>query len=144
MRPGAFVLDASVALAWAFRNEDNPYVARVLRSLKMAWAWVPTIWPLEVANGLLVAERRQRLQPGEAEDFLQYLAHLPIEVIYGPETTVGQEILPLARETGLSVYDASYLHLALQRGVPLATQDRRLRQAAQARGIWFDPTSSPA
>ncbi len=139
-----FVIDASVAVAWAFETEENAYIDAVLNALEIGPALAPGIWPLEVANALWVSLRRGRLRSEKMEAFLDELSQLPITVMPVQKATAWQEILPLARETGLSVYDASYLHLALQRGVPLATQDRRLRQAAQARGLWFDPTSSPA
>jgi len=45
------------------------------------------------------------------------------------------EVLLLAREQGLSVYDAAYLDLALRRGLPLATQDQVLREAARRMGV---------
>jgi predicted nucleic acid-binding protein len=49
-------------------------------------------------------------------------------------------VLDLARRTGLSVYDASYLDLAMRLGAPLATRDNELRQAASANRVQlFDP-----
>lgn len=43
--------------------------------------------------------------------------------------------LNLARAQNLSVYDATYLELALRRGLPIATLDMKLRVAAAAVGI---------
>ncbi len=139
MNPAALVLDASVTLAWAFRDEDSPYALGVLRALHQMRAWVPPIWPLEIANALLVAQRRQRLLPHEGPEFLAYLAQLPITVHDIPKRQTWRAVFPLAQEEGLSIYDASYLYLALRFNLPLATQDRRLQQAAQARGLWFQP-----
>jgi predicted nucleic acid-binding protein len=45
------------------------------------------------------------------------------------------EVLSVAREHDLSAYDAAYLELALRKGLPLATLDTRLRNAARRAGV---------
>lgn len=133
--PPTLVLDASVTLAWAFEDEGNGYPDSVLESLIEAEASVPIIWPLEVGNALLAAERRGRLNQAATVQFLALLWQLPIVVEpERPERMLG-EILSLAREQGLSTYDATYLHLAMRQGVPLATTDELLRQAATRAGV---------
>jgi predicted nucleic acid-binding protein len=135
MPPPTLVLDASVTLAWAFEDEENNYPDVVLESLAEANACVPIIWPLEVGNALLVAERRGRLNQAATVRFLALLWQLPIVVeSERPERMLG-EILSLAREQGLSTYDAAYLHLAMRQGFPLATSDELLRQAATRAGV---------
>ena len=135
MPPPSLVLDASVTMAWAFEDETNAYPDLVLESLAEAKAFVPAIWPLEVGNALLVAERRGRLTQADTVQFLALLWQLPIVVEpERPERMLG-EILALAREQGLSTYDATYLHLAMRRGLPLATTDELLRQAATRAGV---------
>jgi len=130
-----FVLDASVTLAWAFREERNAYTRGVLHALKKGEAVVPAIWPLEVGNGLVVAERRGRLTYAEAVQFLSLLWELPIVVDSETPERMLSEIFLLAREHRLSTYDASYLDLAMRWGLPLATQDKALKQAAQHCGV---------
>jgi predicted nucleic acid-binding protein len=44
-------------------------------------------------------------------------------------------VLPLAREYGLSAYDAAYLDVAVRQGALLATLDGALRQAGRSAGI---------
>jgi len=128
----AFVLDTSVAISWCFEDEANPYSEAALGFLRSAVAHVPVIWPLEVVNVLLVSERRKRLTRSKSLRFLEMLQSLPIKVDAGnPSRTFGQ-ILVLAREQGLTSYDASYLDLAAQHGFALATLDARLRKAAKA------------
>jgi predicted nucleic acid-binding protein len=135
MPPSTLVLDASVTLAWAFEEKENGYPDVVLESLAEATACVPIIWPLEVGNALLVAERRGRLNQAATVQFLALLWQLPIVVEpERPERMLG-EILSLAREQGLSTYDATYLHLAMRQGFPLATADELLRQAATQAGV---------
>ena len=93
------------------------------------------MWPLEVGNALLVAERRGRLNQAATVQFLALLWQLPIVVEpERPERLLG-EIVSLAREQGLSTYDATYLHLAMRQGSPLATTDEVLRQAATRAGV---------
>ncbi len=130
-----FVLDASVTLAWAFREELNTYTRGVLKRLQQSQAWVPSLWPLEVANALLVAERRGRLNRGEMQRFLTFLQELPIAVEPLLRSRAFGDLIPLAREQGLSVYDATYLDLAMRLALPLATQDGALRAAASRVGV---------
>lgn len=130
-----FVLDTSVALSWAFEDEVSPYTEEVLNSLTRGKAIVPSIWPLEVSNALVVAERRKRLKEAETTRFLTLLFHLPIIVEAEPLTRVFNGIVQLARRYGLSTYDAAYLDLAMRLGLPLATQDEDLRQATSFCGV---------
>lgn len=126
----ALVIDASVALSWAFEDEGDGYADRVLEAMVEAEAYTPGVWPLEVGNGLLAAERRGRLEQAAAVRFLSLLRQLPIIVEVERADLMLGEIMALAREQGLSVYNAAYLHLAMRRGLPLATVDEALRQAA--------------
>lgn len=131
-----FVLDTSVALAWYFEDEFSDYSRFVSDVLNQFGAYVPVIWPLEVANGLLNAVRRGRLRESDVQPMLGSLARLRIEIEAGIALdTLGQKTLALALAHRLSAYDASYLELALRRGLPLATQDKRLADAAEAAGI---------
>ncbi len=130
-----FVLDNSVVMAWCFRDVGDDYADAVLESLAGSEALVPGIWPLEVANVLVVAERRRRLSETDSARFLALLTDLPLRVIQEPPLRVTGAILALARETGLSSYDASYLDLAMREGAPLATLDHGLRKAAAKVGV---------
>src|SRR5260370_42115079 len=73
-----FILDCSVTLAWYFKDEANDYANSVRRSLSRAAAVVPALWSLEVANILVLGERRQRSTEAEASKWLRYLQMLPI------------------------------------------------------------------
>lgn len=135
MSQNLFVVDASVALAWCFEDESNAYTESILENLKRASAIAPSIWPLEVANVLVVAERRGRVTPAATSQAVSLLQQLPIAIETESLQEVLTVILALARNNQLSVYDASYLHLAMQRGVPLASQDAKLVTACQRNGI---------
>jgi len=130
-----FVLDTSVAMAWCFEDETNPYADAVLDSLIDNAALAPSIWPLEVGNVLLVAERRNRISQPDSMRFLELLSSLPIKIESFSEQRMFEAVLNLARNLGLSSYDASYLDLAMQTGLKLATLDQSLRKAADRCGV---------
>jgi predicted nucleic acid-binding protein len=130
-----FVLDASVAVAWCFEDESSAASERVLDLLSAGGeALVPSIWPLEVANALLVAERRGRIAMARVTALLQRIAGLPISVDAADTRRAFEQILPLARQQSLTQYDAAYLELAMRREVPLATLDHKLGEAAEGAG----------
>jgi predicted nucleic acid-binding protein len=130
-----FVLDASVAVAWCFEDQAVGYAGEVLQRLSGQAAVVPSIWPLEVANALLVSERKRRLRPADSARFLTLLRMLPIVMDAEPSLREMGDILSLARAQELSAYDAAYLHVAITRGLPLATLDETLKRAAAACGV---------
>jgi predicted nucleic acid-binding protein len=125
------VVDASVALAWCFADEQEPYAVAVLRLLESRAAIVPSVWPLEVANALVIAERRGRLQPARTAELIAEIAKLGIEVDSPTSSQVWKETLTLARRYRLSVYDAAYLELAIRESLPLATLDQALAKVAR-------------
>lgn len=96
---------------------------------------VPTIWPLEVRNALLAALRSRRITAAEFAERLEIVGLLPVEVEPPAETASLNRVVAIARRHDLSIYDASYIELAKQRGVPLATFDARLRKACAAQRV---------
>jgi predicted nucleic acid-binding protein len=135
-----FVLDASVALSWLFgdaRPADRKTSQAVLSALKQpgAVAVVPVTWGLEVANVLTRGEARDVLSEAQSEAFLEMLAAAPVEVDDATFARALTDTLHLARRHRLSAYDASYLELALRRGLPLATLDDDLAKAARRAGV---------
>lgn len=125
-----FVVDNSVVMSWCFKDETNNYADTVLDRLTEAAAVVPSIWPLEVVNVLLVAERQKRLSESDSIRFITLLSQLPIVVEHERQEKMMKELLALARANNLSSYDASYLDLAMRKGFPLATLDNKLIKAA--------------
>jgi predicted nucleic acid-binding protein len=90
---------------------------------------------VEVANALLIAERRNCIVLAKVTALLQKIAALPIAVLTIDPARAFDHILPVARQHSLSGYDATYLDLALRQGLPLATLDEQLRRAAKTAGI---------
>jgi predicted nucleic acid-binding protein len=125
----AFVLDASVAACWAFPDERHPTADLAFAKIRTEEGVVPSLWWFEIRNILVVNERRKRIVESDSAAFLQALSRLPIRVDRAPDEG---EVLRIARAHHLSVYDASYLELARREGIPLATLDRRLADAASA------------
>lgn len=130
-----FVLDNSVAVVWGFEDEDSAYADRTLELLDTDAAVAPAIWPLEVANAILTGERRGRLSAADTTRFLELLGGLPVVVEDVALAGTLGTVLDVGRAYALTSYDASYLELAMRRGLPLATLDRRLADAAREAGV---------
>jgi len=130
-----FVLDCSVTMAWCFEDETAGYADMVLEKFGTSEAVVPSIWPLEVANVLLVGERRGRLTTADTVRFLTLLRAMPILVDEESAYRLFDEVLALAREQNLSSYDAAYLEVAMRQGCPLTTLDDSLCKAAANVGV---------
>jgi predicted nucleic acid-binding protein len=130
-----FVTDCSVTMCWCFQDECDPYAAKILEKLDVNETLVPVVWSLEVANAMLIGERRGRLSEADILRFLEVLRSLPVFVDTTPSEQVFDDILALGRRHDLSSYDASYLELAMRQGIPLATLDVRLTKAAKAAGV---------
>jgi predicted nucleic acid-binding protein len=124
-----------MALSWHFSDEHSEFTASILRRLSAERAIVPALWPTEVANGLLVAERRGRIKSAELAAAVRRTLDLPIDIRQLSLASALGSISELARAHGLTVYDATYLHLALEEGLPLATLDDDLIAAARRVGL---------
>jgi predicted nucleic acid-binding protein len=98
-------------------------------------AVVPSLWRLEVANVLTISMRRGRCDAGFVERSLTRLSQMMITVDDATDAQAWHTTLRLAWEHGLTIYDASYLELALRRNLPIATCDKALARAAQSSGI---------
>ena len=129
------MIDASVALAWCFGDERTEATVSLLERLQTDAAAVPNLWHLEVANGLALAERRGRITRAESAELIALLE--TIEIVVDGETPVRAftRVLDLAREERLTAYDASYLELAMRLGLPLASKDADLCDAAERLGV---------
>jgi predicted nucleic acid-binding protein len=129
------VIDSSVTLSWCLADETDMYAEAILRALQSQSALVPCLWPFEVANGLRMSERRGRSTLAEIQRALADLEALPIEVEGVGHGRALREVLQLSRQEGLTVYDAAYLELAMREGLPIATLDDQLREAARRVGV---------
>lgn len=131
-----FVLDGSVAISWAFADGQNAFAESIVQRLRNDDAIVPGIWPLEIANTMVVGQRRGRLPEEDRLRYFRQLQQLPIRIDSTLLTfSAIVQFYDLANAHQLSAYDASYLELAMRFGFPLATLDIRLADAATRAGV---------
>lgn len=130
-----FVLDASITLAWCFSDEATPTTVKLLERLEVESAIVPGLWSLEVGNILLAAEKRKRISYAGIKEFLGLLENLHIEIDSETGVRGFRDIFFLAHSEKLTIYDATYLELAMRYGLPLATKDNALIDAAKRVGV---------
>lgn len=132
-----FVLDASVALGWAIDRPVPTFAAKILSGLQSGdVATVPALWHLEIASALAVAERRGTVDRLRGDLLIQGFAEMlrgPIET--HPDVITISRALTAARALGLTPYDATYVLVADELGLPLATLDKTLQAAATKAGI---------
>jgi len=131
----SLILDSSAALAWIFPEEKTVAVLEVFMLVAQFGAVVPELWGIEVANTLNVGIRRGRITTTNRNGILADLENLPIAVDVETGKHVWRETLALADKHRLTVYDATYLELALRLALPLATLDQDLRAAAQNENV---------
>lgn len=131
----SLVLDSSAALAWVYGEETTQAIRQVFDALSQDGAWVPGLWKLEVANILEMGVRRGRHDAAFRDATLSDLALLTISLDPETDRHAWGATAQLAARHRLTLYDATYLELALRRGLPLATLDRKLRSAASAEGV---------
>jgi len=131
------VVDANVTIAWIASDERSAYAEAALQACGVDPAIVPPLWYWEIANTLLVFQRKGRLLDS-ASTYASMLEHLSLRPESGVDRKLrGLEELALAGKYGLSIYDAAYLATAKSAGAPLATLDARLTKAAVAEGLYF-------
>jgi predicted nucleic acid-binding protein len=127
-----YVLDASITITWAMRDEDHPLADLAFHHVQSDSAIVPGIWWYEIRNILVVKERQGRISSQDCTQFLLDLQQLSIDIDFSREAT---QTIDLARKYKLSVYDAAYLELAIRERLPMATLDEDLEKAGLAAGV---------
>jgi predicted nucleic acid-binding protein len=128
-----FVLDASVAAAWCFHDEQDARADAAFALMQSdASALVPSLWWFEVRNAGLLGVRRERITENEMTAFFSRLARMLIDIAELQEET---PVFALARRHHLSFHDAAYLELAQRQDIALATLDQALARAAVAENV---------
>jgi len=132
----AFVVDASVGFAWVYPSQASAGTDALLEDVEAgARVVAPGLWFLEVANGLLAAQRRKLLTVSERKSALEMLSRLRVTIDEDAGRAAFHTTSTLAEKHGLSVYDAAYLEVALRRRLPLGSRDGALRRAATRSGV---------
>jgi predicted nucleic acid-binding protein len=121
------VVDASIAAAWLLPEKDSDAAEALIAGLS-GRPPIPSLFWHEARNVLIMAERRGRIVAGEAAAAMGRLRRLPLE-----DAGAGSDgaVVALATAHRITAYDAAYLALAQERGLPLATLDQKLAQAAR-------------
>jgi predicted nucleic acid-binding protein len=131
-----WVVDSSMALAWALPDETSKEAERFLSRISIRdILWVPALWWYEMANALLMAQRRKRLTEADRIRLMELYRRLPIQTDAMLDVEIMRRFQTLGIEHHLSAYDTAYLELAQRRGLGLAIVDRRLRSTAHRAGI---------
>ncbi len=131
----AFVLDCSVALSWYFKDEATDRTNELRERIMEEQLFVPALWPLEITNALLAAYRRKRIVKNDLANILSDLRELPSEVDRETDAMVWEHSLHLAQRHRLSIYNATYLELALRKQASIATLDKELIRASKSAGV---------
>jgi predicted nucleic acid-binding protein len=132
----AFVIDASVGFAWVYPGQATPETDELLNKVADgSMVVVPALWFLEMANVLLIAQRRQRLTAAQRKIALGTLTAMQFTMDDEGARNAFDKISDLAEKYGLTIYDATYLELALRRSLPLASRDQALKNAAKQCGV---------
>jgi predicted nucleic acid-binding protein len=131
----ALVIDASVSAAWFLEDETSSLTEAALDQVVRDGAAVPAVWPFEMANVLVMAERRGRIGSARAANIRVALLALPVHIDDAETLSLVSAIVGMARAHRLSAYDAAYLELSLRTGLALATRDAALRAAAARLGV---------
>jgi len=128
------IADASVAIAWAIETQATPLTrASLVYAIEHGFT-APHHFPIEIANGLLRAERMNRAGRNDIDQFMLDFSKLKLQLDQPADSGRLSAIVTLGRRYMLSGYDAAYLELALRLGLPLATRDKALAQAAEKAG----------
>lgn len=131
----SFILDSSVALAWYLPRQQTARTDALMHRMAEKGALTTTLWPIEVANVLLIYERRGQLTTADRMSAIAFYNNAPITLDDQTATRAWGRAFDLALAHKLTVYDAGYLELALRAGLPLATLDGALCRAATALGV---------
>jgi predicted nucleic acid-binding protein len=126
------VLDASIAVSWLLKENLRPDLDSVLAANRII---VPSHWTVEVGHAILKALRRKAIMHEHLIGIASDLDALSISI--QPPTGVASmlPLLAFAREHGLTMYDAAYVQLALNRTAQLATLDSAMSKTAGRLGI---------
>jgi predicted nucleic acid-binding protein len=131
----AFVVDNSVVIGWLLPAQATAYTRRVLERVRREQIIVPSLWPVELANVMIVRKRRGAMTAAQIHAALQRVQKLRVAV--DGEAVTPESLFAVGERHGLSAYDAAYLELAQRRGIPLATGDDGLKRAARAAGVFL-------
>jgi predicted nucleic acid-binding protein len=131
------VVDASIALAWSLQDGPAHLSHEALLHAHKYGAFVPTLWLYEISNVLTLLVRRKRIDRNRAITIGEALDALKITSVSPDGEAWRRATTDLAERFSLTIYDASYLQLAIASGAALATADKALENAAERSGVLY-------
>jgi predicted nucleic acid-binding protein len=131
-----FVVDASMGVSWVCEDqatlESDALLNQVTSGVPVV---VPSFWFLEMANVLLILQRRGKLTAAQKKFALEKLAAMQFTVDDEAASNAFGQINDLAERHRLTVYGATYLELALRRKLSFASRDQALKAAGKRCGL---------
>lgn len=139
-----YLIDASVILATYFPGENLSGAEQLLKRFgaDACELVLLELTKLEVANGVLLAHRNDRIEQEHADRIIQNFRSLNVRTI---DTADIQDAYRLGSSHTLTAYDAQYVATAIQAGVQLVTADRSLMNALPEdmdAVVWIDHFAS--
>lgn len=131
----SIVIDASIALGLCFEDQIDATVLQTIDALRTMQGVVTPQWHTEVAEALLVAERKKRILPADREHFLNLLRALQLEVDHEVDNDTWGAAYAIASEHGIRIQDAQTLLVALRRRSILFTRNLDLQRIAKKLGL---------
>ena len=122
------VVDASVVIKW-FVPEIHSDAARRLLSAPHQYVSPDLLFP-EVGNAIWKKVRRGELTNGEGRRLAADISSVAVDTVSTRGLVIDAHALAVA--TGLTVYDATYLALAVRLGTALITADDKLNRTVAA------------
>ena len=130
-----FVIDCSFSCALFLPDENSTFVSNFFESLtKREVILVPTLWWYEIANVLVMAVRRDRINHAQVTEIIELVDEFEITTKEISSFSSVKNIYEIAQIYRLSAYDAAYLSLAITEKAALATLDENLLKAAKKIG----------
>jgi len=124
-----------VAIAWCATNQSTPTTRAAFEAVATHGAVVPAPFWFEVIYVLVGLSERKLLQKEVVENFLNDVQTLQISIEPAGGFPDMMRLHRLSQQHALSIYDASYLDLALRHELPLSTRDAPLAAAALRVGV---------
>jgi predicted nucleic acid-binding protein len=139
------ILDASVGIKTRVAEPLSDRAVAILQTLEHGTTLgVPDLFFVECANVLWKYVRRLGYSAQKARLDLEQLLNLPLAVT--PTADLALQALDLALARDITVYDASYVALAIRESATLVTADEKLARKLTALGPtvrWLGDISDP-
>jgi predicted nucleic acid-binding protein len=119
--PKTIVVDASVGLKWVVNEIGSDQAVALIEGRRLI---APSLFWVETANALAMKARRGELSRSAVNDAWRDLTASPLEIIPMNAEAIAPA-MTLAQDLQHTVYDCTYLALAMANNCPIITADKR-------------------